>query len=466
MPVPVVTVAQMREWEELSWQSGCLASDVMSQAGKAVSQKAVKMSRVSDVILFLVGPGNNGGDARLAAEHLFKREIQLVEVKKPKETLGKVESLIGSRPALIVDGLFGIGLNRSLDDSWIKIIDLLNDRSCPLLAVDIPSGLNADTGKPMRASVQADVTVTFGAPKIGLTKDGASKYTGRLEVADNIGLVDCPSFEGLQWITKEDFANYPPERSVSAHKGDFGHLGILAGSCGWHGAAILAARAAIRAQPGLVTVVTTEDAYLPVACQLAQPMVHPWSKKARDTLNHCTAILMGPGLAGEIPSSMRLEISRIWQESVMPVIVDASALDLLTESETPNEAVRVITPHPGEAARMLDMPISDIQADRPAALRMLAQKYNCQVVLKGLHTLTGSASGEIFLNSSGNPYLAQGGSGDVLAGFLGGILAQPKLIQTLDRAISYAIWRHGEEADRLPAQAEGWGMDELIGQLK
>ena len=121
MPVPVVTVAQMREWEELSWQSGCLASDVMSQAGKAVSQKAVKMSRVSDVILFLVGPGNNGGDARLAAEHLFKREIQLVEVKKPKETLGKVESLIGSRPALIVDGLFGIGLNRSLDDSWIKI---------------------------------------------------------------------------------------------------------------------------------------------------------------------------------------------------------------------------------------------------------------------------------------------------------------------------------------------------------
>ena len=128
--------------------------------------------------------------------------------------------------------------------------------------------------------------------------------------------------------------------------------------------------------------------------------------------------------------------------------------------------MRVITPHPGEAARMLDMPISDIQADRPAALRMLAQKYNCQVVLKGLHTLTGSASGEIFLNSSGNPYLAQGGSGDVLAGFLGGILAQPKLIQTLDRAISYAMWRHGEEADRLPAQAEGWGMDELIGQLK
>ena len=293
MPVPVVTVAQMREWEDLSWESGRLVNDVMRRAGQAVARRAIGMSRVGDVILFLAGRGNNGGDTRIAADYLSKREIQLVEVDNPEKELDRVDSLLAAGPALVVDGLFGIGLNRPLDDNWKKLIGLLNDRACPLLAVDVPSGLNADTGKPMGAAVRANVTATFAAPKKGLIEHGASEYTGRLEVVNDIGLADCPCVGDFQWVLKEDFAGFPPERPVSAHKGDFGHLGILAGSRGWHGASVLAARAALRAQPGLVTVVTPEDAYLPVASQLTQPMVHSWSEEARDILSRCTTILMG-----------------------------------------------------------------------------------------------------------------------------------------------------------------------------
>jgi hydroxyethylthiazole kinase-like uncharacterized protein yjeF len=464
MSVPVVTIAQMRDWEEASWAAGRDVRQVMRNAGAAIGRRAATMTREGDSILLLAGKGNNGGDTRLAAEHLSGREVRLLDVDDPLTAIGEVEIQLASKPALVVDGLFGIGLNRLLNEDWRRLIECVNGRACPLLAVDVPSGLNADSGEPMAAAIRAEVTVTFAAPKGGLLKTCATKYTGRLEVAPDIGLIDYPYAANLQWVLPDDFMGFPPSRPEDSHKGTFGHLGIIAGSVGWQGAAVMAARAALRARPGLVSVVTTENAWPIVAAQLAQPMVHPWSGAARNALAQCTGILIGPGLAGELPDGMRSEITRLWRECPLPVIADASALDMLPMGETP-VGLRVITPHPGETARLLETTVVEVQADRPASLRALAEKLSCLVILKGNQTLSGGATGRIYCNSTGNHGLAQGGSGDVLAGLLGGLLAQPHLVEPPERTLRYAVWQHGLAADRLALKRAGWGMDELIGAL-
>jgi hydroxyethylthiazole kinase-like uncharacterized protein yjeF len=465
MSVPVVTIAQMREWEEMSWAAGRDVREVMRDAGAAIAARASAMTCEGDSILLLVGKGNNGGDTKLSADRLGGRKVRLLEVEDPLTAIEEIDIQLAARPALVIDGLFGIGLNRSLNEDWRRLIECVNSSTCPLLAVDVPSGLNADSGEPMAAAIRADVTVTFAAPKLGLIKTSATEYTGRLEVAPDIGLIDCPHDAELHWVLPGDFVGFPPSRPPNSHKGTFGHLGIIAGSVGWHGAAVLAARAALRSQPGLVSVVTTEGAWPVVAAQLAQPMVHPWSGTARKVLSQCTAILMGPGLAGDLPDEMREEISRLWREYPRPVIADASALDLLPVGESA-AGLRVITPHPGEAARLLDITVGKVQADRPATLRELAEKLGCHVILKGNQTLSGGVTGRILCNSTGNPSLAQGGSGDVLAGFLGGLLAQPRLIESPGRTLAHSIWKHGLAADCLTQECAGWGMEELIFALK
>ena len=202
------------------------------------------------------------------------------------------------KPALIIDGLFGIGLNRPLDDGWKKFITAVNESKIPVLAVDVPSGLNADTGEPTISgmAIEAAVTLTVGAPKTGMLAQAAWPFVGRLEVADDVGLIPCPHAGELNWTLPDDFENFPPRRAVAGHKGTFGHLAIIAGSLGFHGAAVLAARAAQRAQPGLVTLFTQENVYHVVAAQLQSVMVELWTPdlKLPDTV---TAVLIGPGLA-------------------------------------------------------------------------------------------------------------------------------------------------------------------------
>ena len=469
MPVPVITIAQMRVWEEQSWAAGCSVEAVMDRAGQAVAQQAAGMSRVGDMILFLAGPGNNGGDTRLAAKHLAKREIRLVELADPGTALGDLAAGLESRPALIIDGVFGNGLNRPLEGAWSELVNQVNGSGIPVLAVDVPSGLNADTGQSLGNAIRANATVTFAAPKAGMVNTAAAEFIGRLEVVPDIGLVNCPHDSDLGWALREDFDGFPPARPMTSHKGDFGHLGIIAGSLGCHGAAVLAARGAMRAQPGLITVVTPADVYVPVASQLSQPMVYPWSASAADKLLGCTALLVGPGLAGEnLPREIKNEVVRLWHESPVPVIADASALDMLPSEPVATKVLRVITPHPGEAARLLGTTAAEVQSGRLQALRKLAGQHGGTVVLKGSQTLVGGVEGQVAVNSTGNPHLAQGGSGDVLAGFISGWLAQPACQSPplAGMAIRYAVWRHGQAADRMPGQLDGWGAEELIRHLK
>jgi hydroxyethylthiazole kinase-like uncharacterized protein yjeF len=268
------------------------------------------------------------------------------------------------------------------------------------------------------------------------------------------------------WVRSADFAGFPPQRTVSAHKGTFGHLAVIAGSRGYHGAAVLAATGALRARPGLVSVLTPESVYAPVASQLQSAMVHAW-EDAKGLAESTTAILAGPGLASDSrPSDLVEQVRMLWDSSSLPMIADASALDFLPEAKPRTESVRVITPHPGEAARLLGCSVDEVQADRPGALRRLSGRFGgCWVVLKGHRTLVGRHEGSILVNCSGNPGLAQGGSGDLLAGFIGGLLAQPLLQADVSKLLSFAAWEHGNAADRLHQRSANWIISDLSAEL-
>jgi hydroxyethylthiazole kinase-like uncharacterized protein yjeF len=467
MPVPVISVAQMREWENATWASGQTEDDVIRRVGKKIARRARKLTQADDLILVLAGKGHNGDDARAAAEHLDSRRVELLDIASPEVDLPRLELSLRLKPALIIDGLFGIGLNRPLDDGWKKFIAAANQSKIPILAVDVPSGLNADTGGTFGAAIEAALTLTVGAPKTGMLAQAAWPLVGRLEVLDGVGLIPCPHRCGLNWAQPDDFENFPPRRAVADHKGSFGHLAIFAGSLGFHGAAVLAARAAQRARPGLITLLTHEAVYHAVAAQLQSVMVNVWRPDVK-LFEDAGAILFGPGLAApDLPDEMKAMLRQLWRNSPLPVVADASALDWLAAQPTlPQDAIRVLTPHPGEAARMLNLTARQVQADRPRAVRDISKRFgNCWVVLKGHQTLVGRSEGEIFVNPSGNPHLAQGGSGDALAGFMAGLLAQPALQADAGRTICYAVWQHGAAADELQARRDNWIVEDLIAEL-
>jgi len=466
MSVPVITIAGMRRWEKATWATGQTEAEVIRRVGAKIAELALRLTRPGDTVLILAGKGHNGDDTRAAHGRLQDRRVQMLDVVAPKSDLPRLEAALRSQPALVVDGLFGIGLSRPLDGGWKSFITAVNQSAIPVLAVDVPSGLDADTGEPQGAAIQAAITLTVGAPKIGMVQQIAWPFVGRLEVAEDVGLIPCPLKSELNWTLPDDFAGFPPRRDIAGHKGTYGHVAIIAGSFGFHGAAVLAARAAQRAQPGLITLFTQEITYRPVAEQLQAVMVNIW-KPATKLPESTSTILIGPGLAApDIAKVMKVPTQKLWHDSKLPMMVDASALDWLVPHALPKNRTRVVTPHPGEAARMLGKTVPQIQADRPQALRKISRQFgNCWVVLKGHQTLIGRSTGEIFVNSSGNPHMAQGGSGDVLSGFIAGLLAQPALQADVGKTLRYAVWRHGRAADALQSARKNWVVEDLVTEL-
>lgn len=466
MPRPVITIAQMREWEKATWASGQTEAEVIRRVGARIAELSQSLTLPGDRILILAGRGHNGDDARAAREGLADRRIEVLDVNAPAADLSKLQSSLSLRPALVVDGLFGIGINRFLSPEWVTFIEQVNQAHARVLAVDVPSGLDADTGQPQGAAIRASVTLTVGAPKLGLLQETAPQFVGKLEIADHVGLVPCPCQSELQWTSSYDFAGFPPARPLATHKGSYGHAAIIAGSVGYHGAAVLAGRAAQRARPGLVTLYTMEAAYTPIASQLQAVMVARWHPDT-DLQAKATALLAGPGLAAaDVPEQVKASVRELWLGSPVPIVADASALDWLPPRAVAGGTIRVMTPHPGEAARLLDVTPQRVQANRLQALRALSRRFgNSWVVLKGHQTLVGRNSGEIFVNPSGNPYLAQGGSGDVLAGFIVGLLAQPALRAEVLTALRYAVWAHGATADYLQRTRQNWVVEDLLQEL-
>jgi hydroxyethylthiazole kinase-like uncharacterized protein yjeF len=465
MPVPVITVGQMREWEKATWASGQTETEVIRRVGKRVGRRARKLTRSGDAILILAGKGNNGNDARAAHEWLDDRQLEVFNVTSAESDAPKLQDLLRRKFTLIIDGLFGIGLNRPLDEHWQKLIFAVNQSEIPVLAVDVPSGLNCDTGLPEGGAIEARLTLTVGAPKTGMLAQSAWPFVGRLEVLEDVGLVPCPVASEYVWTLGDDFEQFPPRRVEAGHKGLHGHLAIVAGSMGYHGASVLAARAAQRAQPGLITLFTDDPVFPVVAPQLQAVMVGLFGPEMKFP-ETTTAVLIGPGLhAPGVADAMRRTVQRIWRDWPSPVVVDASALDLIAPHVL-SKAARVITPHPGEAARMLNSNSKQVQADRPRALRELSKRFgNCWVVLKGHQTLVGGKEGEIHVNSSGNPFLGQGGSGDVLSGYIAGLLAQPVLQADICKTLRFAVWQHGATADTLQEKEKIWVIEDLASEL-
>ncbi len=503
MAIPVLTISQMRAWEHAGWAAGVREQDVIARVGQCVASKVYELVGGKGRVLLLAGRGNNGNDVRATLPHLDGFQIDLLEVEAPDKAQPDLERLLSLKPDLVVDGLFGIGLNRELSPDWCHFIETINASKSPVLAVDVPSGLNADSGGHFGAVINGTVTLTVGAPKRGLVQEVAVDSVGRLEVAGEVGLLPDPKevvgkSSGFRcedgwkfqeaWTTEEDFTDFPPRRGVNTHKGCSGHLVIVAGSLGYHGAAVLAANAAGAARPGLVTVITSPAAYPAVASHLAFAMVRAWSDPL-ELPAKASAVLVGPGLAGiDVPDWLRAQTLRWWSELPIPLVVDASALDWLAKDHREwwakssqsmlasdplwlgnhlwlaPAASRVITPHPGEAARWFPETAEIAKLSRFEIAHHLACASGI-AVLKGHQTLVRGKEPPTFINSTGNPGLAQGGTGDVLAGFMAGLLAQPALQRDPLHTARFAVWEHGAAADRLEANRRNWTAEALAGEI-
>ena len=455
----------MRQWEQATWDAGRQPAEIINNVGRVIARRLESLTPPGGKILFLAGQGHNGDDARAARDQLGpRRGAVLIDVADPAQGLEQFLATRAGGFSWIVDGLFGIGLNRPLDADWQKLIEAVNGANLPILAVDVPSGLNAQTGAVEGMAITAERTLTIGAPKLGMLK--APQFVGRLEVVQDVGLASLAMESELNWTLASDFAGWPPRRRAESNKGTYGHVVIWAGSAGYHGAAVLAMRGALRAQPGLVTVYPQESIYVPVAAQCQAAMVQVW-RPAQPLVKSCTVMLTGPGLAASnLADTIKEEICKLWRKVPVHLIVDASALDWLQPGPTPPGMIRVITPHPGEAGRILGMPVANVQADRVQAVRELSRRLgDCHVVLKGHQTLVGRSTGPIFVNNSGNPGLAQGGSGDLLGGYLAGLLAQAEWQKDPMTAIRFAVWQHGAAADRLASIRSNWTVEDLAGEL-
>ncbi len=372
--------------------------------------------------------------------------------------------------AVVVDALFGTGLDRGIAGPIAAIVDAINAAPGVKAALDIPSGLDCDTGRPLGVCVRADRTLTFGEMKVGLALHPGVDLAGEVTVLP-IGapatLGEEVGFEA-RLLTPCFIASILPVRRRDAHKGTFGHLALVAGTPGKSGAAVLGAEAAVRAGAGLVTVVTTADARPSIEARVREAMVETlldgagaplrrederrWKKLAAGK----TAIAIGPG-CGVGPGIAAL-VERIVRRAAVPVVLDADALnalagrtDLLRDAPAP----RLLTPHPGEMARLAGISTADVQADRIGVARRLAADCGAVVALKGARTVVASPDGRVFVNPTGNPGMASGGSGDVLTGIAGAFLAQG--LGAVEAACA-AVFIHGAAADRAANGGDGRGL--------
>ncbi len=452
-----VTTEQIRRLDQRAIAAGIPGEELMERAGFAVARAAVEFLKKHDArsVLLFAGKGNNGGDAIVAARHLAgagchpalvllcrSDELQgdaLLHLQRlvsgiPLYELPGAEQLreivAATGPAVVVDGLLGTGLSGDVREPYAGAIRFINELGLPVVAIDVPSGIDSDTGAVRGVCVRADVTVTMGLPKIGLLQPAATDVVGSIRVAD-IGFP--PSFVAeietdVELLTGGDVAPLLPRRRPSSNKGDFGHLLIIAGSEGYTGAPVLCAHAAARTGVGLVTLAVPRVIYPIVAAQ-CPPEVMPrpvddWDALPADA-GRFDALAIGPGL-GQQPYLQKM-MGQLMAGSPPPMVVDADALNVLAQNMSVLKQARtpmVFTPHPGEMGRLVGQTAKEVQAHRWELARKFAGDHDVVMVLKGAGTVITDKSGKLWINSTGNPGMAKGGMGDVLTGMIGALLAQ------------------------------------------
>lgn len=455
--------------------------DLMQRAGQAAASWVQELTgERPDPILILVGPGNNGGDALICATQLMQWGYDCCCVglpaddKTPADARAAYDAFLKAggqllpaipdqdhyRFSLIVDGLFGIGLNQPLTapyDAWVEAANTLSllDQ-IPLLAIDTPSGLNGDTGVAQPVCITATHTLTYIADKPGLLTGDGPDHCGQVEVCD----LDIPS-ELFDAVDTADFGalNTPelwiddlPQRPLTAHKGDAGCAGLMGGAASMTGALLLAARSALHSGAGRVYAAGLDDSATgTLKVDFVQPEI-----MFRDPTSlleaPLTALGIGPGLG-------RNEHAKAALENVLdfagPLVLDADALTLLPDlsDQVANRThATLLTPHPGEAAVLLGTAIAEIEADRIAAARQIANRYQATVVLKGCGSIIATQDGQWWINTTGNPGMASAGMGDVLTGIVTALLAQG---MAPVQALCAAVWLHGAAADVCVESGEG-----------
>jgi ADP-dependent NAD(P)H-hydrate dehydratase / NAD(P)H-hydrate epimerase len=390
---------------------------LMERAGAAAADIAVPLAgdKGKDVLV-LAGPGNNGGDARIVAERLRERYFRV-------HVASQLDQIPQKSWGLVVDGLFGIGLARDIEGGQAALVDYANRQRCPVLALDIPSGLHSDTGRVLGRAVRATHTVTFIALKPGLLTLDGPDHCGEIVVSE-LDLAVTELAVPTAWVAEPGlFRNLLKPRPRNFHKGMAGSVAVLGGAAGMSGAALLAGRAALKMGAGRVYVGLLEE-NLSLDFQNPELMLrHPDDALGQDL----DALVVGPGI-GQGERAETLVGAAL--ASDLPCVVDADALNLISENEDLRHACArrtadtLLTPHPAEAARLLALSTADVQADRVKAAKILAANLNAHVVLKGAGSILVARDGHWFVNTSGNPGMASAGMGDVLAGILGALLAQ------------------------------------------
>ena len=435
MPSPICLTEEIRRIEA---QAAGAAPPLMERAGAAAAELAARL--VPDErkdVLVLAGPGNNGGDARIAAARLREQFYRVTVATRPEELATQ------ARWSLVIDGLFGIGLARDVEGDYARLVDYVNRQRCPVLALDIPSGLDSDTGRIRGCAVRATHTLTFIALKPGLLTLDGPDCCGEITVTD-LGVAAGPA---SAWVAEPGlFQGALKPRARNFHKGLAGSLALFGGAAGMTGAALLAGRAALRLGAGRVYLGLL-DATLHVDPAAPELMI----RHADDALGlDLDAMVIGPGLG----TSERAEtLVGAALASELPCVLDADALNLVAGSEDLRKACArraaetLLTPHPAEAARLLGSTTAAVQADRVKAARLLSQNLNAHVVLKGAGSIVVARDGHWFINRTGHPGLSTAGTGDVLAGFLGALLAQRYSGET---ALVLGVHLHGAAAEGLP----------------
>jgi hydroxyethylthiazole kinase-like uncharacterized protein yjeF len=466
----VYTTEEIRRIEALA-ASRADPPRLMERAGLAAGELARELAGGSGKpIAVLAGPGNNGGDAFVVARHLkswwfnvavtFTGDAQKLSADAAEafEAWRSVGGTVSAEAphgdhALVVDGLFGIGLQRDLVGRYAELVTWINEARSPVLALDVPSGLESESGRVLGCAVRASHTMTFIGLKPGLLTLDGPDHCGTIHLAplglDAANLVTpAGSTIGSQVLERA-----LPARRANSHKGSYGSVGIIGGAPGMVGAPILAGRAALKLGAGRVYIGITDEAA--PAADTGQPELMLRPAEAVLELDHLTSLAVGPGLGQSTEARTLLHAALGCK---VPLVLDADALNLIAAHHRLRSdlllrsAPTLLTPHPAEAARLLGVATRDIQRNRVAAALKLAEAHRSAVVLKGAGSICAARNGRWSINTSGNPGMASAGMGDVLTGILAALLAQGA---DADAALCTAVYLHGAAADALVAEGQG-----------
>ncbi|KPJ95918.1 MAG: carbohydrate kinase [Gammaproteobacteria bacterium SG8_11] len=475
LPKNLYRAEQVRELDRIAIEElGIPGMKLMERAGSAAFNAIISHCPRAKRIAVVCGTGNNGGDgfviARMADAAGFRVMVYLLgdPAKLKGDALMAYDRLEGSHVTrfqydahsfemfdVVVDAMLGTGLQGDVKDQWLEAIENINRakaQGTSVLAVDIPSGLHADTGRVLGAAVQADMTVTFIGMKQGLLTASGPDYCGRivfndLQVPSEAYVSITPAAERL---VADDFVQVFGKRAPSTHKSECGHVLVVGGNLGMTGAVRMAAEAAARSGAGLVSVATRPEHALLVNVNQPELMCHGISQKSElmPLLDKADVVALGPGLGQDDWAQMLFDAV---MHSSVPLILDADGLNLLAKQ--PRERANwVLTPHPGEAARLLNGSVHDVQSDRFYAAEQICQRYGAICVLKGCGTLVcGSGEVDMHVCDAGNPGMASGGMGDVLTGIIAALAAQ---YHDLSTAAAAGVYVHAAAGDLAAADGE------------